>query len=234
MTSSSDARRPATHDLPAWRPLELGAPAAHPVPPAARFAEAFGPGAATATAGPEWLAPLRTDAENRSEARTSAALEAAHARGLEEGTRNERARADERCRTALEAVARAAAHLDEIAAEFARDRERDVHGLAVAVARQIVQHELTIDPLRVGELVRRALELLPLDPAIEVRLNPADLATLADSLEGAVPPGRQVRVQWLSDPSLERGGFVIETPHRVVDGRADVALRTLYERLDRD
>jgi flagellar biosynthesis/type III secretory pathway protein FliH len=158
----------------------------------------------------------------------------AYERGHEEAVRVERERADARCATALQAVARAAGHLGEIATEFAQDRERDLQGLAIAVARHIVQHELTIDPLRVGELVRRALDLLPLDHTIEVRLNPEDLHTLGPSLEGLRPEGRQVSVQWVGDPSVERGGFVAETPHRIVDGRADVALRALYERFDHD
>ena len=230
---------PSSSDAGLWQPLELAG---------ASFGTSSGGSAFVPTlvpAGPpvadtatprdgSWLPSLRTTAEMSAEKVRQRLEEGAFARGITEATRTERERADALCATALQAVARAADHLETIAAEFAQDRERDLQGLAIVVARHIVQHELTVDPQRVGELVRRALDMLPLDHSIEVRLNPGDLHTLAPSLEGLRPEGRQVRLQWVGDPSVERGGFVAETPHRIVDGRVDVALRALYERFDHD
>lgn len=222
MTSSSD--------LPAWVPASLSTgPGRELALPFAELAvETAPPG------GPAWLRPLRTTLEEQLEVDRAKQRIAAYRRGVEESAKRERQLADERCRTALAAVCKVADHLEMVGSEFARDRERDLHGLAVAVARQIVQHELMIDPLRVGELVRRALELLPLDTTLEVRLNPGDLATLGTSIETLLPPGRHVRLTWLADPEIERGNFVVESPQRIVDGRADVALRDLYERLEHE
>jgi len=225
MTSFSDAGL--------WQPFvppAAGGIALVPSPAFAPTLEAVTPSDAT----PSWLRPLHTETELEQRAAVDAVRDEAFRRGADEASRSERARADERCATALQAVARAAAHLEQIAAEFARDRERDVQAVALAAARAIVQHELTIDALRVGELVKRAIEQLPLDHVLEVRLHPDDLATLGEGLAGLVPAGRTVTLQWLSDPSIERGGFLIETPHRIVDGRTDVALRALYERFDRE
>jgi len=181
-----------------------------------------------------WLPPLRTTNELDADAARRSLEEQAYRRGLEEGARAERVRADARCATALEAVARAAEHLESLAGEFATDRERDTQAVALAAARHIVQHELTIDTLRVGELVRRAIELLPHDHVMEVRMNPQDLETLRAGLAALSPAGPHVRIEWRADASIERGGFVIETPHRIIDGRADVALRVLYDRLDHE
>jgi flagellar biosynthesis/type III secretory pathway protein FliH len=231
MTSSSDAGM--------WQPLELaGAPFGTP-PRATAFTPTLVPEGASAadiatSAASSWLPSLRTTAQMTAAKVRKLVEEEAFSRGRTEATRTERELADARCATALQAVARAASHLDTIAAEFAQDRERDMQALAIAVARHIVQQELAIDPARVGELVRRALDLLPLDHSIEVRLHPEDLHTLAPSLEGLRPEGRQVHLQWVGDPTVERGGFVAETPHRIVDGRVDVALRALYERFDHD
>jgi flagellar assembly protein FliH len=226
MTSSSDAL---------WQPFVPAGPTVLALVPAPG---AFAPVAAAsprATAEPPaWLPSLRTNAERAAADAKRTIEEMAYRRGLEEGAHAERARADVRCVTALEAVARAAAHLDAIAGEFARDRERDAQAVALAAARHIVQHELTIDTLRVGELVRRAIELLPLDHALEIRVHPEDLETLRGGLEAMAPVGPHVRLDWRSDASIDRGGFVIETPHRIIDGRADVALRALYERLDHE
>jgi flagellar biosynthesis/type III secretory pathway protein FliH len=222
MTSSSDH--------PSWVPGSLSADGATGLAPAFADLRVEPP----PSGAPAWLRPLRSTREEELEIERAGQRVAAYRRGVDEATRNERNAAEQRCATALLAVKRVAEHLDTVATEFARDRERDLHGLAVAIARQIVQHELMIDPLRVGELVRRALELLPLDTTIEVRLNPADLATLGEATERTVPPGRAVRLTWLADPGLEPGNFVIESPQRIVDGRSDVALRDLYERLEHE
>jgi len=226
MTSSSDAS--------AWRPLDLdgafggvAAPALEALPPAG------GPRAVGApSAG--WLPSLQDDATRAAEDELHARVRAAYVRGREEAALDERARAEERCATALQAVAAAAGHLEAIASEFASDRERDLQALAIAVARHIVQRELTLDPTHVADLVRRALELLPLDSTLDVRVHPEDLRTLGAAVAGVTPEGRHVRLQWLPDPAVERGGFLIETPQRIVDGRTDVALRALYDRLDHE
>jgi flagellar biosynthesis/type III secretory pathway protein FliH len=220
MTSSSDAGL--------WRPLDLETLGAAVSAPESAWLPAAG-----ADAGEEpgaWLPALHTDHDLAERGR----VESAYHRGRDEAAESERRRADDRCATALRTVEQARQQLERLAGEFARDRERDLQALAVAVARHIVQHELTIDPLRVGELVRRALELLPLDHTIEVRLHPEDLRTLAPSLDRLAPENRPVKLLWMADPSLERGGFVLETPQRIVDGRTDTALRALYERFDHD
>lgn len=222
MTSSSDH--------PAWTPAPLSAGAAADLAP--DFAGL--PFEAAVAEGPAWLRPLRTSREEQLEIERARQRGADYRRGAEEALRKERVLDEERCRSALLAVKKVADHLEMIAAEFARDRERDLHGLAVAIARQVVQHELMMDPLRVGELVRRALELLPGDTTIEVRLNPEDLAMLGESVSSLLPAGRQVRMAWRPDPGLERGNFTAESPQRIVDGRTDVALKDLYERLEHD
>src|SRR5690242_12052735 len=108
---------------------------------------------------PAWPPPLATESEQRAE--LDRQQREAFQRGADTALRQERSRMDERCRTALTAVARAASHLELLADVYARDRERDLHALALAVSRHIVQRELTTDPELVGTLVRRALDLVP-------------------------------------------------------------------------
>jgi flagellar biosynthesis/type III secretory pathway protein FliH len=133
---------------------------------------------------------------------------------------------------ALEALARIADQLEASRLRFDHDRERNLRGLALAVAHQIVQRELATDPSIVNDLVARALELMPASAPVEVRVSPGDLAALSDDLQQLAAAGRPVPVQWLSDPALGPGSFMIESPLRIVDGRTDVALRTLFERLE--
>lgn len=200
-------------------------------------ASPWAPGAAAAGGAvgqPSWLPALSATVRDPEENPDVAAERRAYERGVAAGIAEERTRAEQRCRNALQTVAHAAAQLESIQAQFVHDRERDLHGLAIAIARQMIQRELTLDPALTAELVRRALALLPLDTIIEVRMHPDDLSVLGSTVQEFAAPGRQVQLTWVGDPLLDRGGFVLETPARVVDGRADVALRQLYERLDHD
>ena len=168
------------------------------------------------------------------ESATATATESAVARGYAEGVGEGEARAAEQLRPALETLLQVPRSLQSSAAEFARDRERNLYGLALAVAQKIIQREIAADPEVVRVLVARALEMLPLDTAVEVRLHPADLELLQAEIERLAPSGRLLAIRWVGDAALERGGFLIESPARIVDGRTDVALRALYERLAYD
>ncbi len=164
--------------------------------------------------------PARTEADE------------AYERGFADGLREGAARVQPRVRTALEALGRVGEYLHTAHTSFLRDRARDLHGLALAVAKKLVQREIAADPAVLRELIDRALELVPAEPQLEVRLHPDDLAALGEGLAGAPLEGAVPGVRWVPDPELERGGFLVESPLRLVDGRTDFALRSLYERLE--
>jgi flagellar assembly protein FliH len=160
------------------------------------------------TGGADGPAARRTEADE------------AHDRGFAEGLREGTVRSEQRVHVALETLGRVGEYLHTAQSAFVRDRARDLHGLALAVARKVIQREVTADPALLRELVDRALELVPLEPHLEV----FPTAPEAD--------GKGTAIKWLGDPTIERGGFVVESPLRVVDGRTDFALRSLYERLE--
>lgn len=180
--------------------------------------------------GPAWLPDLRKPAGDDAPDPAELAALRAEVRTLAAG----RAAGEDRVSRAVELLAAAAAQLHAIAHEFAHDRERSLHALAVAIARTIVQRELKTEPELVGELVRDAVARLPLDATLEIRLHPDDLALFEGGGPALLPEGRALEVRWVPDASIDRGGFVIETPQRLVDGRTDVALRALYERLEHE
>ena len=111
---------------------------------------------------------------------------------------------------------------------------QNVYALALAVAKHLIQREVKAEPTIVRDLVEQALDLVPTDVALEVRLNPDDLAAIDDQLSRVGAGGRPLHAQWIADASLDRGSFLLETPLRVVDGRTDIALRSLYDRLSHD
>jgi flagellar assembly protein FliH len=172
------------------------------------------------TGGADGPAARRTEADE------------AHDRGFAEGLREGTVRSEQRVHVALETLGRVGEYLHTAQSAFVRDRARDLHGLALAVARKVIQREVTADPALLRELVDRALELVPLEPHLEVRLHPDDLSVLRGGPTAPEADGKGTAIKWLGDPTIERGGFVVESPLRVVDGRTDFALRSLYERLE--
>jgi flagellar assembly protein FliH len=125
-------------------------------------------------------------------------------------------------------------HLETTAADFARERERNLTAMAFVVARKLVQQEIEVRPEVLQSLVNKALELVPPGSASEVRMHPDDLEALVPAIEKLALEGRVPAVQWVGDPSLSRGSFMVDSPVRVVDGRVDSALRQLFERIERD
>lgn len=205
-----------------WIPPELlRAPRAAAAPAASaasangawHLPEFDGPGTALATA------PGPTEADE------------AYERGVMDGAREGEARARQDLEPALEAVTRVSESFEIIAQAWVMDRERDLQGLALAVARKLVQRELTADPGVVSDLVTRALELMPTETALEIHINPLDLAMVSEELE-RTSSGTTAAPRWVADPTVARGDFMVESPMRIVDGRTDVALRSLYDRLD--
>jgi flagellar biosynthesis/type III secretory pathway protein FliH len=165
---------------------------------------------------------------------TQQEVQSAYERGFSKGREQGIAEGYEKMLPALETLNGLTEALEQTHADFRLDLERGLHALAIAVARQLIQREVTADPSIISDLIERALELVPHDLTLEVRLNPTDLEVLQTKLDQMKIAGRPLNVQWLEDASLDRGSFLLETPLRVVDGRTDDALRALYERLSHD
>ena len=152
--------------------------------------------------------------------------------GYAEGVRDGSAFAREQMRPLTAALERAIDALTLARKELGPDHARCVHAIAMAVAKRIVQREISADPGITHSLVEQALGLMPLDAPFDVRMNPKDFETLAPELDRLHGQGRKASVEWLADPTVDPGSFVLESPLRIVDGRIDVALRNLFERLN--
>ena len=158
-------------------------------------------------------------------------VQGAYERGFADGREQGVAEGYERILPALETLTGVAQALEQTQADFRLDLERGLHALSLAVAKHLIQREVKADPTIVSDLVARAIDLVPRDVTLEVRLNPDDLELLQEQLDQLEIGGRPLHFQWMGDASLERGSFLLETPLRVVDGRTDEALRALYDRL---
>lgn len=136
--------------------------------------------------------------------------------GLEQGQAEGR-RLVQRLRQILDATAEPAAQLDQAA-------EDELAALALAAARQVIRREIQTQPGEVVAVVREAVGLLPLAAReITLRLHPEDAAVVRETL------GEGERSAWRlqDDPTLSRGGCVVETPRSRVDASLERRLNAL-------
>lgn len=222
MTSSNDFR-PKWSDLERESHFATWSPDAEPQSSTPQSPEAY-------TLPP--IGPPGDVAPGESEGRVvqDDAPEGTYAQGLVEGRRQGAEEERQRLEAPLAALEGFVQTFDAARGELLHDQERNLYGLAVALARHLTHRAIATDPSIVRELVEEALKLLPRATTTEVRMNPDDLALIKHRLP-ASQPGDSLQIHWVEDKVLERGSFLMEAPNRIIDGRTDVALRRLYEQL---
>jgi flagellar assembly protein FliH len=91
--------------------------------------------------------------------------------------------------------------------------------LACELSRQVLRHELATNPNALLPVVREALGMLVADSkAALVRLNPLDVEVFGDVLKAEFT---NLTLQLLADPTIQRGGCLVESVGTVVDGTVE-------------
>ena len=91
--------------------------------------------------------------------------------------------------------------------------------LTCELARQVLRHELSINPNALQPVVREALSVLSTDSkAALVRLNPLDLDILEEVLRQEFSG---LSLSLLADSAVTRGGCLVESAGTVVDGTVE-------------
>lgn len=131
--------------------------------------------------------------------------------------------------------------------EFFDTIEERTVSVAVAVAEKLIGRELHQHPRCVVDRVREAVSRLRSEPAVVVRANPKDSVFLrqlvhpespAENRDEASPPA-PCEIELVEDPSVEAGGFKLETRLALYDHTINSLLRKvesdltdLYEQND--
>ncbi len=151
--------------------------------------------------------------------------------GFQDGQAAERAHRQAEIERMMAMIDAVHGELVEAKARFVAESHSTLHTLAVAIARQVIQREVECDEEIVAELVRRALHEVDAEQAVEVRINPADLDVCLREI-GNSSDGETRRVEWKSDPSIDRGSCIVASTDRIVDGRIDATHTEILHRLN--
>lgn len=157
------------------------------------------------------------------EAQRRAAVEAGYEQGLQQAAEAVAAAtndANNRVRYALSALEQAITSFEEREAVAIQDIEEQVVQMAVDIATQILQRELSVASNPGLEAITRALQFTSVRERLTARLHPEDLETLGMSqveIQGRV-------VSLLPDIQIERGGCVLELADASIDAQLSTAL----------
>jgi flagellar assembly protein FliH len=119
---------------------------------------------------------------------------------------------------------RLATTIDDLAglrSDMARNAERQLVELAVAIARRITLHELSIDRTLLAAMARAALDRLGDAAAATIHLNPDDHRAIVPSGDVA-PDSASVRV--VADSSIAPGGCIVQSELGLIDAGLDAQL----------
>ncbi|MGH8181049.1 MAG: FliH/SctL family protein [Steroidobacteraceae bacterium] len=192
------------------------------------------PGAAGATierwrppevAGPIIGRSLEDRAAATAEESLRRTLKDAETRGYEAGMARARAETSvqlaalgervKRLDTALHLLSRPLEQLDA-------DIEGELAQLALSIGKQLARRELRIEPAQVIAILRESLALLPAAAReVRVHLHPEDAATVREHL---TTPGTERAWTMVEDPTLSRGGCVINSESSRIDARLEARI----------
>lgn len=127
---------------------------------------------------------------------------------------------EQQLRAAVDVLATAAQALQAREAVALHEIEDVVVGLALDIARAVLDRELEVCAQPGREALARALVLAPEGAAVRARLHPEDVAALGDC--GDLVAGRAVTV--VADHAVERGGCIADAAGRQIDAQLGPAL----------
>lgn len=152
-------------------------------------------------------------------------LWAERAAAREEATRAER---DLQWRTALDALRSAVD--DAAASATVSDLYAAVVPMAVQIAEALVGHHLRVEDCAARDAVERALTDIPRGSDVTVHIHPDDTDLTPESIADLAPG---CAVQIVADPTVERGGCVVDIGDRTIDAQIGAALTRVREVLSR-
>jgi flagellar biosynthesis/type III secretory pathway protein FliH len=145
-----------------------------------------------------------------------------------------RQRAEQEMRSSVEAAGALAERLASVAPERTAEVAHAVTELALAVARRILGHEVTLDPALLCAALEAAVGTINGSPRAHVLLNPAAVAPVKaawESRHGLAFLGKK----WIfeGDPTLPPGGCTLRHDHGFVEAGLESQLEEIGIALDR-
>lgn len=135
----------------------------------------------------------------------------------------------------MQALASAAAGLEELRTHVADGLERGSVGLALRIAEQVIGAAVDVEPDRVLDAIRGALRRLTDRERVQILVNPEDLELVREGVEDIVSQlGGIGSVEVQAERRVARGGAIVRTGEGDIDASIETKLIRAREVLERE
>ena len=134
-----------------------------------------------------------------------------------------------------EIISRANQNADEMSKQislererYLQDLERQMLGVALDVAGNILNKELDGDDTAYVSMLREAVSKMPAEDTVSIRLHPDEYERFFKSKETKLQtPKGNISAKLIPDPTLDRYGAIIESPGGIIDAGANTQLEQM-------
>lgn len=117
--------------------------------------------------------------------------------------------------------------------KLAKSYEQELLAMVLAIARKVIHLETLKDETLIERTVASALRLAADRSEVSLRINPKDVELMEKVKPGVFARFKDLKGLALSpDPSLTRGGCMLESPCGDVDGRIETQLEHIAQVID--
>ena len=172
--------------------------------------------------------PLRPTVTYGPDEVLSSSREEARRSGWEQGLSEGRQAARGELKLQADRLQRIIEQLASPLAHAGQEVQDELVKLAMAIAQQVVVRELNTQPEQIRDVVTQAIAALPAgNRHLRIHLHPEDAHLLAEHMDAHEGGSWKV----IEDPSLTRGGCVIDAGSTRIDARLETRLQDILARL---
>ena len=156
----------------------------------------------------------------------------AYQRGFESGEQAGRELGFKEIQTANQVLLSLIEEIKDLKEELLKGSETDILNAVMAVSRQVLGDELSLNPGRIIELIQEAIRKIGQSDTYLIRLNPDDHRRISKE-KSKVIEGLD-NIKWLRldpDSTLLEGECIIESTNRMVDARLESRLGIIEDAL---
>ncbi len=150
--------------------------------------------------------------------------------GFKEGREEGHKEGLEQAKPVIESFKSLTEELSQVRSEYYTQAEKEMIDLVINIAHVVIGLEVDRDPSLVQNVVLKAVEQLRAREKMTVRINPEDAAEAEKVVPALIEMvGDLEKVSFKSDPSITRGGCLIETNIGMIDARLENQLESLRQ-----
>lgn len=129
---------------------------------------------------------------------------------------------------ALQAIQKVIEKHGQQESEFCEKIESTVQSLSMAIAQKVIRQEVSTNPEIIRNVVGKSLEMIKGEDRVIIKVNPEDIAAIKEQWDYLKDSFINISKWDLNtNPTIERGGCLIETPNETVDARIERQLELI-------